>query len=64
MHHFDTSSLFLILKASKILIHKKTYKISLLCLNIIKDGFVHSGKSAIPGFLKNAYLSSVLEYGH
>lgn len=58
------SAPFLILKASKILIHKKMYKISLLCLNIIKDGFVHSGKSAIPGFLKNAYLSSVLEYGH
>lgn len=40
------------------------YKVNLLCLNIIKDGFVHSGKSVIPGFLKNAYLSSVLEYGH
>lgn len=40
------------------------YKLNLLCLNIIKDGFVYSGKSVIPGFLKNAYLSIVLEYGY
>ena len=40
------------------------YKVNLLCLNIIKDGFVYSGKSAIPGFLKNANLSITLVHGH
>lgn len=40
------------------------YKLNLLCLNIIKDGFTYSGKSVIPSFFKNTYLSIMLEYGH
>lgn len=40
------------------------YKLNLLCLNIIKDGFVYSGKSVIPSFPKNANLSITLGHGH
>lgn len=40
------------------------YKVNLLCLNIIKNKFIYSGKSVILSFLKNANLSITLVHGH